>query len=56
MAIVIRDQHLEQQIDRIRESRGDSTMAKTACDLLREYLTTMTIQANRPTLAEPAKA
>lgn len=43
MSIIIRDDHLEQQIDKIRASRGDKTMAKTASDLLREYLTTLNI-------------
>jgi hypothetical protein len=39
MAVVIRDQHLEERIDRERQRRGDATMAKTLADLVREKLT-----------------
>lgn len=39
MPILIRDPHLEQQIDQERQRRGDGSMAKTLVDLARERLT-----------------
>lgn len=36
--ISVRDKHLEKQIDRVREARQDKTMAKTLCDIAREWL------------------
>ena len=45
MAVLIRDEHLEKQINRVRESRGDKTMAKTLCDIAREWLTADEVHA-----------
>ena len=39
MAIIVRDEFLEQQIDKERELRGDSTNSKTLVSLARERLT-----------------
>lgn len=39
MPILIRDKHLENEIDRERVRRQDGTMAKTLGDLARERLT-----------------
>lgn len=44
MAIIVRDEHLEKQIGEERERRGDATMAKTLCDLVREHLTELRIK------------
>ena len=38
MAVIIRDEHLEDQIDQERQRRGDATQAKTLGDLVRERL------------------
>lgn len=38
MAVIIRDQHLENLIDAERQRRGDATQAKTLSDLARERL------------------
>ncbi len=38
MAIIIRDEHLEDLLNRERERRGDATMAKTLGDIARERL------------------
>lgn len=38
MPVLIRDSHLEQQIEREKLRRGDGTMAKTLGDLARERL------------------
>jgi hypothetical protein len=50
--ITIRDQHLEEQIDRERERRGDATMSKTLGSLARERL--MELERDRLTDRTPA--
>lgn len=48
MAIILRDEHLEEQIAREGERRGDKTLAKTLGDLVREYLTQLETRRDRP--------
>lgn len=38
MAILIKDDHLESAVERVKAARGDGSRTKTAKDLLREYL------------------
>jgi hypothetical protein len=52
MAVIIRDNHLEEQIDRERQRRGDATMAKTLGDLARERL----MELERDGVYEPIPA
>jgi hypothetical protein len=38
MPILIRDQHLEEQVDTERQRRGDATLSRTLSNLARERL------------------
>lgn len=51
MSVILRDEHLEGQIEAEKNRRGDATMAKTACDLLREYLMQLSIRREQSTQA-----
>lgn len=53
MAIHIRDHHLESLVDAEREKRGDATVAKTANDLIREYLAGQNSHTNQSESPSP---
>jgi hypothetical protein len=54
MPIIIRNPHLERQIDRHRQKRGHKTMAKTAVELLTERLTQLdSRQREKPAAVQP---
>ncbi len=57
MAINIRDEHLEKQIDEERQRRGDATLAKTLGDIARERLMQLEMrQEQRDTKADLVSA
>lgn len=48
MAIAIRNEHLEQQVENERVKRGHATLTGTAEELLIERLTQLTIERRQP--------